>query len=253
MPTKAKEEAVDELADLPNDGDTAFEEKEKETPVASPAKETKEDEKEEPSPEGDKIPVQKKEIPFHEHPRWKQREKDWEDRYHALEDTYNAKFQELEQKVQPKNDEIPKWFSTLYGQNLEAWNEYSKYESSMRANIKAEALAEVKKESDKQVAETKRWNSWVEKSIQDLEEEGLEFDKNELMKIAMDYQPSDAEGNISFRKAYEILVKFKGEDKPKSAAKRELAATTVSRSQEGSKQTFLTPKDVRNKDWRSLI
>lgn len=259
MPQKAKEivTITDELANIPKDGDPAFEEKEKETPTETPAETTNDETK--PSQEGEKTPAEK-DLPFHEHPRWKQREKDWEDRFHTLESTYATKLQEFEQKFKPASDvKIPEWFSTLYGENQEAWQKYSKYDAELRAQIKSETLAELKKEGDKQTQAQKRWEDYTKKSISELKDSGEEFDENELTKFMFDYNekygnvPVEANGNWSFKKSLELMRQLKGEEKPKSTVKKELAATTTTRSSEGSKDTFLTSKDIRGKDWRSII
>ena len=252
MPKK-EETITDELANLPNDGDPAFGE-EKKTP-ASPAK--NKEEKDADTPDAAKKDQEEENVPFHQHPRWKQREKDWEERVNSVESTYSEKIKNLEEKIKSyepsKTTTIPTWFSKLYGENAEAYAAYAENDKARRAEIKAEVLQEVAAVENKKTEETKRWENWVSTNIKEMRDDGLEFDDNELMAVCVKFKPVDEKGNYSLRAAYEIMQLQKDRGDKGVAAKKEVAAATTNRSGEGTKKDYLTPTDLRGRDWRQLI
>lgn len=196
-------------------------------------------------------------LPFHKHPRWKAQQQELKEarefREYAL-----PLLKRLGEK--PDRDEetveIPDWFAELYGDNAEAWKKYRAYDTQQRKQLRAEILEDMQKEQQKATEAQSKQEKWVEDELSKLTEDGLKFDRNELLKIAVDYKPTDDEGNISLRKAYDILV-MQGagkEDKPKSEEKKKVADKTMGKGKpSGEKKDYMTSADLRGKSMLDLI
>ena len=258
------------LANLQQEGDRIDENpiveperKEKETPSESPAdnkpnedapaSSAEDKEKDAPKPEeGEKEPAV-----FHrfdEHPRWKAREEELK----GLREFRERAEPLLERLENPpeQNTNIPSWFTTLYGANEEAWNQYKEYDSSRQKQIKEELRSEFEKEQAKRTTEQKRQDEWVETELKSLEAEGFKFNKNELMKVALDYLPTDQDGNISLKKAYDILNISKTHPQPNKVVedKKKVADQTIKKSlNESDKKDYKTSADFKGRDFRDYI
>ncbi|WP_457635788.1 hypothetical protein [Persephonella sp.] len=260
-----QEGKVDDLMqidDLLSDDPTNLvdDEKEKENSADSPAETT--NEKEDPSQEGDKTPTEEN-IPFHKHPRFKQLIEE-NRKLKELVETSTQKVQEVEGKIEEKlkvevKDEVklPRWWSILAGEDeisQQAYKDFMEYDKEQRARIKQELLEEQQRQEQEQKEVEERWNKWVDEEIKSMQDEGLEFDKNELIKIAVDFQPTDQNGNISLRKAYDILKLQKKDKDSLTEKKKEIASKTSSSSNKDPEvKQFNSSIELRNRSWTSLI
>ena len=201
------------------------------------------------------------ELPFHKHPRWK---KVIEERNELREVTQRQeeRLAALETAQQGRNDapapkkiQIPDWFRESFGENDEAWAGFREYDAQRRAEMKAEVLQEQESVKAQAVEESKKWDKWVDGQLDALEDEGLKFDRNRLLKVANDYLPSDSDGNIDFRKAYDILQKMEPSDAgDKAKAKKEAAGRAApSPTQAKPEKSVLTSKDLRGKSFKQLF
>lgn len=207
------------------------------------------------SEEGANTPQEDKPQPFHEHPRWKQREEEMK----TLREENEGFKQSLKdvQAVQQSNQvtTLPQWWTKLYGNDSvsqEAYGEYSGHEKEQRNQIREEVRQEQQEFTQKQQDEQSKWDTWVQGEVTALQSEGNTFDKNELMKVAMDIRPTDEQGNISLRKSLDILnLKKSGNDKSKQERKRIAASTGQSI---GGDAKDVTPSNVslRNRSMTSL-
>lgn len=241
--------ALEEIfADVKQEGDTnPFAPLEKETPTESQPETKPEGTVEEKKPEGGgNTPPEN--TPFHEHPRWKQREEELrtlrEENARIL-----AEFETI--KKTPKSSNVPDWF----GGDEVAWQKYLDHESVKAKEIEDRVLARQDEERNKQKAEAEKWDHWVTDEVTKLQTKGLKFERNELLQVMLDYKPSDENGLLDFQKGYQILeaLKFKDVDPARSKARKEIADIT-SRSKGSEKPTkdYLTPADLRNKSWNQL-
>ena len=258
------------LANLPQEGKIETTEnpeegqkEEKETPPASPAEKP---EKDEPAPpaEGEKEGESPKEgepavfQAFHKHPRWKALQDELKN-LRDFRDKATPLLERLGQEPQERQEEsveIPAWFSGLFGDNKEAWVKYRSYDAEQRKTLRSEILQEVRQEEERQISEQKKQEKWVDDEIQKLADEGLKFDRNELLKIALEWLPTDEEGNISFSKAYKILENLKAgkPEKPSSDEKKKIADQTMKKSKEtDGKKDYKTSADLRYKSFHDLI
>lgn len=259
----------DIFADVPNEGDDAFGGTEETDTSTDSQTEIKPDEGDADAEGGEtgeektsKETTQEKEPPFHEHPRFKQliegRKQDKE-KIDQLQNQLNetlSKFQTIEQQNQPI--EIPKWFSNVYGEDETAWKEYDLYQKSMRDEVKQEIEKDREGQILKQQDEAAKWQKWMNAKVQELEDEGLKFDRNELLKVVTEYRPFNAKDEIDFKKAYEILKNQKELEKYKSNAekgKRKAFGSLTDTDEKGEIKPleYQTHESLKGKDWRDFV
>lgn len=194
-------------------------------------------------------------VPFHQHPRWKARETEWNQKLEAMKHEYEEQMNNLkktvDEVVKPAQTSIPQWFRDMYGDDVPAWTKYSEASKNERAQIKSEILNELKAEQSKQTEEAKKWDNWVEKQISSLEDEGKKFDRNKLVKLMSDYRPVDEQGNYDFHKGYELYEKFESlEKKPNNTVRKDIASNSVSDNKgEASPKEYRTPGELRRTSW----
>ena len=104
-------------------------------------------------------------------------------------------------------------------------------------------------EQEQKTKESEYWNNWVGDQVQSLKDEGLKFDKNELMKVMYDYKPTDDEGNLDFRKGYEIMEVLKKKDPEKTEARKKIADEGKDSKGEPANKKWKTPDDLVGVGW----
>ncbi|MEK7091758.1 MAG: hypothetical protein AAB900_02095 [Patescibacteria group bacterium] len=258
------EETNDFLANLQKEGEiTPNEEEEKETLPEPPADKKPEDIESQPEEEKPKGEDELKETPeegepavfqaFHKHPRWQAVQEELKE-LREFRETASPLLEDIK-KSKSETETIPAWFSELYGENEAAWNKYHDYDTEQRANLRKEIMDEISQQSTKSAEEQKKNDKWVEDELTTLESEGLKFNRNELMKVALEYLPTDNKGNISFRKALDIYEKTKPkEEKPNADAKKKIAAETMQKGKPNEDiKDYKTSHDLVGKSFRDLI
>ena len=258
------------FADIPHEGGELSEDEEKvENPSGS---QPEKDEKESPSQKGEKEKVESDEkkdskkpdntsdededkIPFHKHPRFKelvQERNELREMVEELSNKVDERFSEIK-KESGKSEEIPAWFSRLYGDDPGVYAEYAKADKERREEIKAEIREEFEEKRKKDEEEIEKNNKWVKESIQSLKDEGYKFEKNELLKIMVDYQPTDENGNLDFKKGLKLLEKLneKGIDKKKEEKKKiaDNSGSLGSLSGEPNNEGVKTWAQTRKEGW----
>jgi hypothetical protein len=211
-----------------------------------------EDKPEEDAPAVGDVPAEDN-LPFHKHPRWIERENE----LNELKEREEEMARELAELRTSRDShvatDIPPWFSELYGDNQTAWEKYSEHEQARTEEIKASILSHQQEEEMRAQKEAEHWNKWVDNQIEDLASEGKKFDRNKLIKVMLDYSPTDANNNLDFDKGYSIYEALEGKpDTAKSEARKQLADTTTVTKGETPKKDFLTPAELRNRSWGSL-
>lgn len=192
-----------------------------------------------------------KEVPFHQHPRWIERENE----LNALKTRDSEREKEIQDlksfrdSVTKSSSPIPRWFSTLYGENTEAWDAYKEQDIANRNEIKKEILEEQEAIQQKRQEEVKYWDKWVNDEVTKLQTSGKQFDRNELLKVMMEYKPTDAENNLDFEAGLRIYEALKARDaNPANSQARKKIADSVTKTSraEGSKKDYKTHADLRN-------
>ena len=239
------------LADVPKEEDP-FADMEKDTPADSPtANEPKEGEPK----EGDNTPDDN--IPFHKHPRWIERESELKSLREQQEENEKVIaelniFKEEASKRLSQDTSIPEWFRELYGENQLAWQKYNEHEQQKEQAIEQRLLERQEQKRQQEKAEVTKWNKWVDEEVNKLQSEGAKFDRNELIKVMIDYAPT-TDNVYDFRKGYKIYEALKNKDNSEhSQARRQLADITTKTSGEPAKKDYMTPAELRNKSWGSL-
>lgn len=245
-------------------GVDAEEQTEEETTTTdSPAE--KEEEKENPSQEGDESDESEDNtedtkddntsdetnIPFHKHPRWKKMKQEL-DELRTLKESLNQKTTEDAPRAKEDEDtSLPQWVLDLTGGQVtpeaqQFYKNYLKENNSMRKSLKDEVLKEIQSEQTQQQAEEAKWNKWIDDEVERLEDDGHKFNKNELLKVANEFQPVDSKGNISLDKALQILQLQKvKKDEGVEARKKIAGENKKGGGQEETPKTF-TPHMLRN-------
>lgn len=199
-------------------------------------------------------------TPFHQHPRFKELIQERNELREKLNEVGNTSSQIEELKTQisqlnsviPQTQSIPDWFVELYGDNHDAWSKYEQHTKAEKEQMVKEIRAEIQREQKQQEEQSQQWNKWVDSQLSSLEDEGKSFDRNELMKITLEYKPTDDSGNIDFRKAFELLQKLKPA-KTLSPERKKIASITGNNGGEPSSDRIISSDDIRNKDWQDLI
>lgn len=239
------------------------EEEVKETPPTPPVE--KETKTEQPPQEGDNT-LDENKLPFHKHPRWIKTQEELRQlkEYKASTEPRIQTYESVIAKMAPTETAkrslppMPEWFTAVYGKNEDMWGKQVEFFDGLKAQARQEFIDEQIKQNNEAKAENERWTGWVKDSLQSLHDDGLEFDENELQKVALDYLPTDLEGNIDFRKAYEIMNKLKSVEqapqKEKTEARKQIADMTIGKSRaEKPKEQFQTSNSLRNQSWDKLI
>ena len=168
------------------------------------------------SPDGDKTNNQDdpdKDLPFHKHHRWEEREKEWKDRFNELETRHQDELQKIREefgnarKDNAENSEIPDWF----GGTQEQWDSYRKWEDEKLAKAEARAIEKLKSEKDTEDKAVKEATQYMESEIATIESDktlnpdGLKVDPNKLLKIVLDNDLIDSKGKWNYRAGWQIL------------------------------------------------
>ncbi len=233
------------LADIKTEGQPLSDVETATPPESQP--ETKPEEDHKPTQEGESAPVEKK-VDFHEHPRFKALIEEKNALKAQVDELSHLKADVDSWKASQTKSDTPKWWQTLYGDSPEAgtaWNEYQSHDKEVRQQIKSEVLSEIKAQEQKAHDEEQAWGKWVDSSLAELTSEGLTFDRNKLLKIAADYQPSDENGNISLRKAYDLYTKLEGGSEKSDARKKLASMTSPDTSHGESKKDYWTSADIK--------
>jgi len=253
------EESLANLVGATQEGTQAFQEEEKETPPAPPAEEkTTEEVTPASGGEEDKASAESTdEEPSHEIPEKRFRKviaerNELRERIAELE-TLKQEIEALKKSAPKPAEPIPDWFTESFGENPELWGKYRTYEEQRYAAIQQAAERRTQETLKAEREEANKWEGWVKGRLDKLAASGLEFDRNRLLKVALDYAPSDDDGNIDFEKAYKLMVKFDHSDKhERTEAKKKIATLTAPSGTEPEAQEFVTDADLKKLRWGSI-
>lgn len=240
------------LADVKTEGDNdPFANLGETTPSESPTEKKQEEVK---PNQGDN--TDEDNTPFHKHPRWIEREnelKTLKERDEVREREFADLKEQTSQRLSDTN--IPDWFSTLYGDNQEAWEKYSEHDKAVREEMKKEILEAQEQQVQKAQEQQKYWDSWVDTEMTKLESKGYKFDRDELGQVMLKTRPTDDKGNLDFEAGYETYIARKGTTVNTQVSQaRKQVADTVTKSSRGEpvKKDYMTSADLRNTSWSNL-
>ena len=206
------------------------------------------------SAEGEKsTQTEEKDIPFHEHPRWKAREDEWNNRFNSQETRHADDLKAIREefagarKDNAEQTKIPAWF----GGTQDQWNAYRADRDAELKQIEDRAIERTKSEfkqtseaGDKAVKDATDWmNSEVAAIEADttLNPTGAKIDRQALLKVVIDNELIDSKQRWNYRAGFKILngttVKAP-EKKPdeKNQEKKKIAASTTTGESGGEKK-----------------
>ena len=241
------------------DEETIAQQEENVTPTESQT-DTKQEE-ETHANEGDNTRSEK-DIPFHQHPRWKEREEEWQKRYNEQDQRFQdmlSKIIQNKEQEQPKTVEIPAWF--VGGE--EEWKDYTKRQDEIEARAEERAFKRIQAEKEKEQQakmqeETlvKEATQYLEKSVEEIKNDsrlnptGEEIDVNKLVKYALDNYILDEQGKWDYKKAYKYMKLEEPHEKPNANRKTVAGATTSGNKGEDKERNYKTSEDFkRNRPW----
>lgn len=224
-------------------------EKEIETPTESPTEEKTNEEGEGSQP--DKIVEEN--IPYHKDPRWikmYESSKEAKQRADELEEKY-AELSEWKAKQESSTTAvtIPDWFKRLYGEDEEVYKAYQESTRSERDSWKQEFREELKKEETEKQESLKKGEEWIQDQLADLRDSGITFDENELVKIVVENELFDKDGNPNFKAGLKFMETKEAPMNPN----RKIAAMTKGGGSDPEDKKFSTSEDVRNQSFNDLI
>lgn len=231
---------------------------------ADPQSEDENQEGDTQSPEGDKNTQGEPEKPFHEHPRWLQRETEWNTRFNDQERRHQDDLKSIREEFGAKRTEnaeatkIPVWF----GGTQEQWNAYrADQESDLKAaeDRAIERLTkgreDATKAEEKAVADA---TAYLRSEIAAIEGDkalnpsGAKIDEAKLLKVVLDNQLIDTQQRWNYRAGWKILNGTTAATPPKpkppaTTEKKDVADATIDKGGSGETKTkpYMTGADFK--------
>jgi hypothetical protein len=241
----------EQKVDVQHEGENPFKSEEENDNSASSPDETNETEDTQ-SPEGDEnTQDEEKEKPFNEHPRWQEREKEWDKRFNDQEARHQEDLKAMREefgaarKENAEQTTIPSWF----GGDQAQWDAYRK---DRDAEIKAaenrayERITSEKLANDKAVQEATEFmrSEMAEiESDKTLNPSGAKIDPNKLLKIVMDNDLVDSKGRWNYRAGARLLQQTQQQN---GSNRKAIAGATTSESKGETKPApFKTSADFK--------
>lgn len=198
-----------------------------------------------------------------DHPRWKEREEDWKERFNEQETRHTAEINKLREEFTGKGDEkkrddlpedVPAWF----GGDESAWRSFKTWnDANMKLTAeqaRTQALTEIQNKSaedQKRIEDaTKYFTDEVGniESDKTLNPDGTKLDRNKLLKFTMDNDLVDSKGRWNYRAAYQLMrANVKQVSARETGDRKQFAgATTDDKHSESKTSTAMTSEDFAN-------
>lgn len=176
-----------------------------------------------------------------------------------LEERLNA----LETAPKEEKQEKSEFVTSLVGENEDVDRKWRQERENLKDEVKREMIQEQVRAQEKEAEQVQYWNKWTQDRFSEVEQEfNVNFTanpnlKNELAKLMQETTPTDAQGNLDYRKGMSLLQRLqKAEDKEqetKTQVKKNIADATVSKETSSKEaKNYLTRNDLRG-GWRGLI
>lgn len=249
-----------QMADIQQEGEITFKpEEENEDSLSSQDEENEADDAGASDQHDKKADDADKNKPFHEHPRWKQRETEWEKRFNEQESRHQEDLKGIREefgnarKDNAEQVKIPSWF----GGTQEQWDAYR---ADRDAEIKIaeerayERLNSAKTAQEKAVAEA---TSYMQSEVSTIESDktlnptGAKIDPNKLLKIVMDNDLVDSKGRWNYRAGFRMMQASGKPSIPNAGERKTIAGATNSEAKGETKPSpYKTSNDFKkNRPW----
>lgn len=247
------------MADIPHEGENPFtRETENDNSEDSPDEINETDETGASDQSDKKEDDADKDKPFHEHPRWKQRETEWDKRFNDQEARHQEDLKAIREEFKTARQEnteqvkIPSWF----GGTQEQWDAYR---ADRDAEIKVaedrayERVNSAKSSEEKAVAEATAYMQSEVSSIESdktLNPNGAKIDPNKLLKIVIDNDLVDSKGKWNYRAGFRMMQAGAKTGADNRDRKTVAGATTSESKGESKTAPYKTTADFKkNKPW----
>lgn len=208
-------------------------------------------------------------TPFHEHPRWKQREEEWNTRFNEQETRHQTELTTAITSIREEfkgarennaqQTKIPAWF----GGTQEQWDAYRADRDAELAQAEERATERAKKDlgSEKDIQEkaVKEATDFLRSEITAIEADktlnptGAKIDAEKLFKTVFDNQLVDTQGRWNYRAGFRLMqgstTVLTPKPKPNTAEKKEIAAASSgdTRGGDGNKDSAIATSETFKK------
>lgn len=256
-------------AQFPTEGQPAFkvEDTENDNSADSPTETT--DTEQTSTPEGEETSgaedthdsettEESKSTNFADHPRWKEREEGWKERFNEQERRHAEDMKQIMDKLEGKgsspdetSSEIPSWF----GGDEDQWKQYQADQKALIDQSRAdwEKTQQEKTEAEQKAIQeaTDYMNSEVQaiESDKALNPDGVKVDKNKLLKFTMDNELVDTKGRWNYKAAFRLMqAGVKSATAETVREKKDIAGASISEKSgaEAEKPNYTTTEDFQN-------
>ena len=208
-----------------------------------------------------------------DHPRWKEREEDWKNRYndqekrHVDERTKQERVhadelakmrKEFDEKLEPLikekkevSEEIPNWFNG----DEDQWKEFQTRDKKLKEEARDEAIKEIESKSSSRKKAIDEATEFFNAQVKEIEEEhGVTVDRNKLLKIVGDNNLVDTKGKWNYKLGYKLLkVTTAPAKKNDNAERKKIADLTAKENHPETKETTIRSskyfQDPNNRPW----
>lgn len=207
-----------------------------------------------PSPEGEHTPAPKKDdgdAGFADHPRWKERETNWNQRFNDQEQRHVQELDKIRAEIEarvPKDNKtpIPAWF----GGDDDQYQAYLKDEEARISQAEERVLKRLTTAQQEEQQRIEKATTYFNEQVTTLEADktlnptGDKIDRNRLLKTAQDFDLTDSKGNWNYKAAFMFM---KNQSKPNlgvSPDRKDLASATTSENRaEPTRPSYKTSAD----------
>lgn len=216
------------------------------------------------SSEGENTQSENKETPFHEHPRWKQREDEWNTRFNSQEQRHQDDLKAIreefgtQRKENAENTKIPAWF----GGTQEQWNDYRADRDAELKKAGEDAIERLKSDqkssTESQSNAVKEATDFMNSEVTAIETDkalnptGATIDKEALLKVVVENELIDTKGRWNYRAGIKILNGLPKatteQKKPDTTERKTVAAATTSEGRGDDKKPNYATSDTFKKD-----
>lgn len=205
---------------------------------------------------------------FADHPRWKEREQDWTNRYNEQEKRHSEELAQLRQDMEEKLKGIgPKseqdgegmdpedWF----GGDAKSWAKFNAWHEERMQKAMEKFKSELSNEAGESQKRLDEATTYFESEVKAIEADkglnpnGAKVDRNKLLKCAMDNDLVDSKTRWNYRAAWRILQASEPSKKTDTTERKGFAAATTSDNRTDGKTPKVTSsqtfKDPSNRPW----
>jgi hypothetical protein len=191
-------------------------------------------------------------LPFHQHPRWLERETEWKTRFNDSEARHQEDLRKIREEISSKQptkekseSKIPVWF----GGTQEQWEAYEEHQNSIIENAKKGAIEEFTKLNSTEKRAVDEATQFMQTEISAIESDkelnptGAKIDPNKLLKFVLDNDLVDSKGRWNYRKGFQFMPK----DTPKTSDRKPIVGATNSGSGDDPKPSDIaTPETFKH-------